>query len=180
MAALETPKETGEISKATGEECHIRLTEAQRDLVAACGGLEASAEIAGVSPSSLSNYQSIHRRQSMPVGIVTKLEQACRDAPVSRAMIRIQGFRAIPVTEEMAEVISLHMAALEVSSEQGDVAAVLVKASEDGEYSMLELDALVRESAQTVSAALAQHDRYISMRAARNIAARQTPKEMAQ
>lgn len=60
-----------------------------RRLVRLVGGVEAAAEIAGVSHQCISNYQSAHVRAFMPAHIITALEAEAGTAVYSAAMANL-------------------------------------------------------------------------------------------
>ncbi len=70
---------------------HFRLKAALRDLVAACGGIERTAEIVTMGKSTVGRWQDPDAKDFPSIAVVAQLEAECGRADVSRAMAEIAG-----------------------------------------------------------------------------------------
>lgn len=122
-----------------------------RRLVRLIGGVEAAAEIAGVSHQCISNYQNSNVRAFMPAHIITALESEAGSAVYSAAMVNL----VAPVPSR-----SLLCDALDLGRIAGRLPAEIHEAMEDGRLDETERRALsaladdLKSRAEAIQAAL--------------------------
>lgn len=71
----------------------FRLKAAQRDLIAACGGIERAAEICAYGKSTVGRWNNQDSAELMPLDAVDALEAECGRAEVTLALAGLRGLR---------------------------------------------------------------------------------------
>lgn len=80
---------------------HFRLKAAMRDLIAACGGIERTADIAMLGKSTVGRWQDADAKDFPNVATVAALEAECGNALVSRALADLAG---LPIGDKSAAI----------------------------------------------------------------------------
>lgn len=125
--------------RAYGDDAYSKLKGRFRIAVKRAGGVECAAEITGLSPAAISNYQNTGHAVFPPVNVVVDLEREIGEPLVSREMVRLMedGGR-------VSETNPLVMAA-RLAESVGRFSAAALEAYEDGTVSEVELIGMIAE-----------------------------------
>lgn len=103
---------------------HFRIKAAQRELIAACGGIERAAALAGVSATQMGRLNAVGEADLMSLRVKARLEAAAGEPIVSRIEIEALGWTCAPGqarpdcgemaghTAQAAEVMTAHAVAM--------------------------------------------------------------------
>ena len=132
-------------------EWQFRVLAATRDLVTACGGLDRSAGIAGVSKTTVSRWQT-EDRDNIPLLAVMALEADCGRAYVTSIMAEFTGRELTAPEASDASQPTANLPLLHVDAMMTFAEATRVFAEEQGR-------GITPAGAEMVDRAAAAHDR---------------------
>jgi hypothetical protein len=115
----------------------LALKAASRDLIAACGGLERSARVTGLSTSTLSRCQSVEHADLLSLSAVLALETECGHFAVTAALAASHG-QSLSERQPVAGgagMVPAHAATLRASADLMDEVA---RALTDGRVAPVE------------------------------------------
>ncbi|QPC87393.1 hypothetical protein GA830_12065 [Mesorhizobium sp. NBSH29] len=132
---------------------HFRLKAAQRDLIAACGGVERAAEIASYSKSAVGRWYNGDSPELMPLDALDRLETECGRDFVTEALAHNRGRRLTDRDGETGDAASILSHHAEVTRSFAELVQASALAFADGRVTPVEAVAIDRHCAALIETA---------------------------
>lgn len=118
----------------------FRVKAATRDLVARCGGVVRAGEIAHVSKTEISRWQSVGDEGIVTIPAVLALEADCGVPLVTSVMADLQGRRLSDATTDGAGAACLYRDHADLMRRSAEVTAAMAEALADGSVTPAEAE----------------------------------------
>lgn len=133
---------------------HFRLKAAQRDLIAAAGGIERAAEIVSYGKSTVGRWSNVDSPELMPVDAAIRLEEESGRHDFTAALAAVRGRKLADRPGETSETGDIMAGFSGVMSQVGALSRSAAEAFEDGRITPMEAKSMIdRPAALLVDAA---------------------------
>lgn len=126
----------------------LRIKSAQDQLIALCGGLDDSAQIANFGRSTVGRWKDLGDPTLMPLGAVIALEAACGQPLVTAALAEVAGRRLSDPDAEASSQAGVMTRHADAIVQAGELMAAGAQAFADGRVTPNEAVSIDRAAAQ--------------------------------
>jgi len=126
---------------------HFRLKAAQRDLIAAAGGIERAAEIASYGKSTVGRWSNTDSPEIMPVDAALRLEEETGRYDFTAALAAARGRKLASLESDAAEAGDIMARFSDVMQRVGELAASAAVAFADGKITPTEATTMIDKPA---------------------------------
>ncbi len=135
------------MSRSLSDAALLRIYSATRDLVRACGGIVRAGEVADVSKSEVSRWQSARDPDVISLSALMKLESECGLPLVTTVLAEAQGYRMSDPAHDGGEAASVMSRQSEVMHRASELLASGAAALADGRVTPAEAELWDRAAA---------------------------------
>lgn len=128
------------MTRSISDAWFFRVKAATRDLIARCGGVVRSGEIANVSKTEISRWQGVGDEGIISIPAVLALEADCGMPLVTSVMADLQGRRLSDGDAEGAAASCLYKDHADVMRRSAEVTATLAEGLADGTLTAAEIE----------------------------------------